>query len=80
MDSGLACDSEFQNASVVWPDSVRPDASVIVPEIMIGTRTLRCSKYCSDREQRGLRVSVSNMVSTIRISAPPSSRPRIASV
>ena len=34
--SGRAWRTEFQNASVVWPDSVRPEASVIVPEMMIG--------------------------------------------
>ncbi|MCY1455715.1 hypothetical protein D9M71_728690 [compost metagenome] len=33
---GLAWRTEFQNASVVWPDRVRPEASVMVPEIMIG--------------------------------------------
>ena len=31
--SGCACRTEFQNASVTWPDSVRPEASVMVPEI-----------------------------------------------
>ena len=41
---GRACATEFQNASAVWPVSVRPAASVIVPEIMIGTRTPWCSK------------------------------------
>ena len=30
---------EFQNASVVWPDKVRPEASVIVPETMMGSST-----------------------------------------
>ena len=29
--SGRACRTEFQNASVTWPDSVRPEASVMVP-------------------------------------------------
>ena len=29
--SGRACAIEFQNASTVWPESVRPEASVIVP-------------------------------------------------
>ena len=36
--SGRAWRTEFQNASGVWPESVRPDASVIVPEIMTGRR------------------------------------------
>ena len=30
--SGCAWRSEYQNASAVWPESVRPEASVIVPE------------------------------------------------
>jgi hypothetical protein len=36
--SGWACATEFQNASTVWPVSVRPARSVIVPEIMMGIR------------------------------------------
>ena len=36
-EQGRACEIEFQNASVVWPESVRPLASVIVPDIMTGT-------------------------------------------
>ncbi|MCY1277422.1 hypothetical protein D9M70_261140 [compost metagenome] len=36
---GLAWRTEFQKASVVWPDRVRPEASVMVPEIMIGSST-----------------------------------------
>ncbi len=36
--AGGACATEFQKASVVWPESVRPLASVMVPEIMTGTR------------------------------------------
>jgi hypothetical protein len=30
--------TEIQNASGVWPDSMRPDRSVMVPETMTGTR------------------------------------------
>ena len=56
MENGRACDKEFQNASVVWPDSVRPDASVIVPEIMTGTLTAMLLEMLFDREQRGLGV------------------------
>ncbi len=33
---GCAWRTEFQNASTVWPERMRPDASVTVPEIMIG--------------------------------------------
>ena len=35
--SGLACATEVQNASMVCPDSVRPDLSVMVTEMMVGT-------------------------------------------
>ncbi len=38
IDSGLAWRTECQNAVGVWPDSVRPERSVIVPEIITGTR------------------------------------------
>ena len=34
-----ACAIEFQNASTVWPDSVRPLRSVIVTEIITGSAT-----------------------------------------
>ena len=54
--SGRTWRTEFQNASVVWPDSVRPDASVIVPETITGKRRPRRSKQRLDREQRGLAV------------------------
>jgi hypothetical protein len=36
--SGWMWFSEFQKASAVWPDSVRPEASVMVPEIITGQR------------------------------------------
>ena len=48
--------SEFQNASAVWPDSVRPEASVMVPEIITGQRRPGSSKSLLDGEQRGLGV------------------------
>ena len=41
---GFAWRTEFQKASVTCPESVRPLASVIVPEIMMGT-----SRPCSSR-------------------------------
>ena len=72
--------SEFQNASAVWPDSVRPEASVIVPEIITGQRRPAFSKNCSMANSAALALSVSKMVSTSRMSAPPSIRPRMASV
>jgi len=45
---------EFQNASVVWPDKVRPDASLIVPETMIGRSTSKLVQDCTHRVQRRL--------------------------
>jgi len=46
MASGRAWRTEFQNASVVCPDSVRPEASVIVPEMMMGTSMPDSSTAC----------------------------------
>ena len=41
--SGLAWRIECQNAVGVWPESVRPERSVIVPEIITGRSTPRSS-------------------------------------
>jgi len=38
---------ECQKAVGVWPDSVRPERSVIVPEIISGRRTPLAAKVCS---------------------------------
>src|SRR5438093_202948 len=76
---GRTCRTEFQNASVVWPDSVRPEASVIVPETMIGKRRPLRSKYDSSANKAALPFSVSKIVSTRKRSAPPSARLSIAS-
>ena len=54
--SGLACRTEFQNASGVWPDSVRPDWSVMVPEIMTGTSMPRASAISAMAYERRLGV------------------------
>ena len=56
MDSGRAWRSEFQNASAVWPDSVRPEASVMVPEIITGSARAGSLEILLDGEQRGLGV------------------------
>ena len=48
---GLAWRSEYQKAAGVWPESVRPDRSVIVPEIMTGNRSPLASKTSSMRKQ-----------------------------
>ena len=54
--SGRACRTEFQNASVTCPDRVRPDASVIVPEMMTGQRRLVLLEERLEREDRRLGV------------------------
>ena len=54
--SGCAWRTEFQNASGVWPDSVRPEASVIVPETIDRQPLARALEERVDREQRGLGV------------------------
>ncbi len=56
MVSGRACRTEFQNASGVWPVSVRPDWSVIVPEIITGSRWPDRLEQALDREDRRLAV------------------------
>ena len=35
-DNGSECRIDCQNAVVVWPESVRPERSVMVPEIISG--------------------------------------------
>ena len=47
IDNGSACLTLCQNASVVCPDSVRPEASVIVPEIIISIRSPNFSETCA---------------------------------
>ena len=47
---------EFQNASVVWPDSVRPEASVIVPEMMSGNSHAELIEHGLHGEDRRLGV------------------------
>jgi hypothetical protein len=79
MLSGRACMRLIQNASVTWPLSVRPLASVIVPLIITGTRACVPAKTCSIAKIAALALSVSKIVSTSRMSAPPSSSPRAAS-
>jgi len=76
--SGRTCWIEFQNASVVCPDSVRPDASVIVPETITGRRCPTRSENVSSANSAALPLSVSKIVSTRKRSAPPSARFSIA--
>ena len=69
---GWAWRTEFQKASVVWPVSVRPEASVIVPEIISGRRKPRASKASSMAKTAALSTSVSKTVSQRMRSAPAS--------
>jgi len=80
MENGFEWRSEFQNAPVVWPDKVRPDRSVMVPEIITGRMTPASSKASSMPNSAALALSVSKMVSTRRMSAPPSINPLAASL
>ena len=55
--NGVAWRTECQNAVGVWPDSVRPERSVIVPEIITGRRdAARLGEHLVDREDRRLGV------------------------
>ena len=53
---GSAWRTECQNAVGVWPESVRPDRSVIVPEIITGRRMPFSSNTLLGREDRRLGV------------------------
>src|SRR5262245_63307023 len=43
IENGAVWRTEFQNAAGVWPESSRPERSVMVPEIITGTRMPRVS-------------------------------------
>ena len=77
--SAGACETEFQKASTVWPLRVRPEASVMVTLSMTGSLIPASAKYFSMAKIAALRLSVSNVVSGMRMSAPPSTRPRTSS-
>ncbi len=74
--SGRACATEAWKASIVWPDRVRPLLSVMVAEITSGSRTPRRSHSSAIANNAAFAFSVSKIVSTRRMSTPPSSRPR----
>ena len=76
---GRAWRIECQNAVGVWPDRVRPDRSVMVPEIMIGSRTPISVKTSSQAKIAALAFRVSKIVSIRIRSAPPSISPRSCS-
>ncbi len=73
--SGSACSIEVQNASTVWPERLRPLRSTAVKEIQSG------SSGAASRAATiaAFAFSVSKIVSIIRMSTPPSTRPRICS-
>ncbi|MNI40694.1 hypothetical protein D3C73_949280 [compost metagenome] len=75
MVTGRAWRTEFQKASTVWPDRMRPEASVTVPEIITGRRMPRASNTSSVAKMAALAFSVSKMVSIRTMSMPPSSKP-----
>ncbi len=77
--NGLAWRTECQKAVGVWPDSVRPDRSVIVPEIITGRRTPFSTKISLQAKIAALAFSVSKIVSIRMMSAPPSISPRSCS-
>ena len=56
IESGRAWRTEYQNAVGVWPESVRPERSVIVPEIISGRRTPVLGEDLLDGEERRLGV------------------------
>ena len=66
---------EVKKASAVWPESVRPLSSVIVPETIIGSSIFFSSKTSSIANNAALQFKVSKTVSTNNISTPPSTKP-----
>ena len=63
MVKGRAWRTECQKAVGVWPESVRPERSVMVPEIMTGSRTPFSAKTSSAAKIAALAFSVSKIVS-----------------
>ena len=79
MVKGRAWRTECQKAVGVWPERVRPERSVMVPEIIIGSRTPFSAKTSSAAKIAALAFSVSKIVSIRMRSAPPSISPRSCS-
>ena len=71
---GLEWLMEFQNASFVWPDRVRPELSTMVPDTNTGIFWPHFSKYMSMANIAAFALRVSKMVSTSSTSTPPSIR------
>ncbi len=78
-ESGCAWATERQKASTVWPERVRPLASVIATEIMIGRRMPVSSKTSSIATSAALALRVSKIVSTSSRSTSPSIKARVCS-
>ena len=70
---------EMSAASTVCPESVRPEASVMVMEAMTGTRRAPSSKSLAMAKRAAFRFSVSKEVSGSSRSTPPSRSPRASS-
>ena len=66
------CEIEIRKASTVCPESVLPEASVIVPDTITGMSILRSSFTSSMAKRAALAFKVSKMVSTNNTSQPPS--------
>ena len=78
-ENGRAWLIETQNASGVWPVSVRPERSVIVPEIISGGTVSPSSRKAVDGKERRLGVErVEDRLDRIR-STPASISARAAS-
>jgi len=74
------CETECQNASIVWPESVRPLASVMVADTMTGRRTPCLTKYWSIANRHAFMLRVSKLVSGNSRSTPPATSPSICSL
>ncbi|MEY9779595.1 hypothetical protein ABIA23_000997 [Sinorhizobium fredii] len=79
MVKGAAWRTEYQKAVGVWPERVRPERSVIVPEIITGRWIFFSAKTSCVAKIAALAFSVSKIVSIRMMSAPPSIRPRSCS-
>ena len=70
-----------QNASGNWPESSRPDLSVIVPDTITGTSMPAPFQEFADGVKRGLGVQgVEDASSTSKRSTPPSIRPHLVAI
>ena len=76
MQNGLAFIIEMKKASVSCPESVRPAASMMVPDIKRGNLGSPVSrKKFTYANTAALALRVSKMVSTKMMCAPPSTNP-----